>query len=172
MTQEEFNSINWHRGNVVKLNNGKEYRCMGTTSHGKYLLLHSTEYDKCFVADYQIVECRTSDYEEPEEVYLQMKAEKRALAEAAREAERQERLRKKEELKQQHLREQEEAHARKVARKLAHLQKIEEAKAKKEAKVVQPKPSNAVEEKPSVPVAEAPKKRVRQRIRITKKVEY
>lgn len=36
MTLEEFNSTNWHRGNVVKLNNGKEYLVKGIKSHGRF----------------------------------------------------------------------------------------------------------------------------------------
>ena len=73
MTLKEFVDTNWHRGNVVKFKNGKEYLVKGTKGHGRWLLLYSEEYDKCFVADYRIVDCRTSDYEEPEEVYLEKK---------------------------------------------------------------------------------------------------
>lgn len=76
MTQKEFIETNWHRGNVVKLENGKEYLVKGTKSHGKYLLLYSEEYDKCFIADHNIVDCRTSDYEEPIEVYLEHKRQR------------------------------------------------------------------------------------------------
>lgn len=89
MTLQEFNEINWHRGNVAKLKNGKEYLVKGTKGHGRWLLLYSEEYDKCFVADHKIVDCRTSDYEEPEEVYLEMKRQKQAEAQAKRDAERQ-----------------------------------------------------------------------------------
>ena len=70
MTIKEFYETNWHRGNEVRLNNGKEYLVKGTKGHGRFLLLFSEEYEKCFIADYKIVDCRTSDYEEPEEVYL------------------------------------------------------------------------------------------------------
>ena len=90
MTLQEFNEINWHRGNVAKLKNGKEYLVKGTKGHGRWLLLYSEEYDKCFVADHKIVDCRTSDYEEPEEVYLEMKRQKQAEAQAKRDAERRE----------------------------------------------------------------------------------
>ncbi len=190
MTLQEFNEINWHRGNVVKLENGKEYLVKGTKGHGKYLLLYSLEYDKCFVADYNIVDCRTSDYEEPEEVYLEMKRQKREEAEAKREAERQERLRAKAERKQRNLEEQERAHREAVARKAAAKalrQKELEAKkaapakaeskpakaeskpAKVEAKAA-PKSEPKVVEAPKpveTPAPEAPRKRVRQRIKIS-----
>ena len=73
MTIKEFVDTNWHRGNVVRLKNGKEYLVKGTKGHGRWLLLYSEEYDAKFVADYRIVDCRTSDYEEPEEVYLEKK---------------------------------------------------------------------------------------------------
>lgn len=88
MTQKEFTETNWHRGNVVKLENGKEYLVKGTKSHGKYLLLYSEEYDKCFITDHNIVDCRTSDYEEPIEVYLEHKRQHQEEAAAKREAER------------------------------------------------------------------------------------
>ena len=41
MTLQEFNEINWHRGNVAKLKNGKEYLVKGTKGHGRWLLLYS-----------------------------------------------------------------------------------------------------------------------------------
>lgn len=175
MTLKEFNEINWHRGNVAKLGNGKEYLVKSTKGHGKYLLLYSEEYDKCFVADYRIVESRTSDYEEPEEVYLEYKRQKREAAEAKREAERQAFLKEKLERKMRNLQEQERIHQEAVARKAAKAQlnmmkakakKEEEAKQKAESKpaeapkkVVAPKPIEApkpVVETPK-PVAEAPK---------------
>lgn len=166
MTQQEFNSINWHRGNVAKLMNGKEYLVKGTKAHGKYLLLYSLEYDKCFVADHNIVECRTSDYEEPEEVYLERKRMKQEEAAAKREAERQERLRAKAERKQKNIEAQERAHQEALARKAAAKalrQKAQELKKEPvKEQIVAPK-----EVKPAEPVSEVPKKRVRQRIRIT-----
>ena len=100
MTLKEFNEINWHRGNVAKLNNGKEYLVKGTKGHGKYLLLYSDEYDKYFMADYKIVECRISDNEEPEEVYQEKKRQKQAEAQAKRDAEIQALIKAKEERKQ------------------------------------------------------------------------
>ena len=113
MTLKEFNEINWHRGNVAKLNNGKEYLVKGTKGHGKYLLLYSDEYDKYFMADYKIVECRISDYEEPKEVYQEKKRQKQA--------ERQALIKAKEERKQKNLQEQElirqEALAKKAAKR-------------------------------------------------------
>lgn len=187
MTKEEFESINWKRGNVAKLNNGKEYLVKGTKGRGRYILLYSEEYDSNFVADYNFVAGRTSDYEEPEDVYLEMKRQKREAAEARMEAERQERLRIKAERKGRNLREQErirlEAKAAREAKKLLTQQKSEQAKQEKKAKAkAQPKPVEATKpvenpkgqepEAPKAvkveePVAEAPKKRVRQRIKVT-----
>ena len=133
MTLQEFNEINWHRGNVVKLMNGKEYLVKGTKGHGRWLLLYSEEYDKCFVADYRIVDCRTSDYEEPEEVYLEKKRKHQEEAAAKREAERQEYLRAKAERKQKNIEAQERAHQEAVARKAAaKAQRQKEQEAKKE----------------------------------------
>lgn len=62
MTQEEYFSINWHRGNMVQLNNGKEYLVKGVKK--KVLVLYSEEYEAYFVADYRIIACRTSDFED------------------------------------------------------------------------------------------------------------
>ena len=175
MTLQEFNEINWHRGNVAKLKNGKEYLVKGTKGHGRWLLLYSEEYDKCFVADHKIVDCRTSDYEEPEEVYLEMKRQKQAEAQAKRDAERQEYLRQKEERKQKNLQEQERIHQEALARKAATAnkppepKKAEEVKPKTEPKSVEtPKP--VVKAEPVVatePVQEQPKRK-RQRIRINR----
>ena len=145
MTLQEFNEINWHRGNVAKLKNGKEYLVKGTKGHGRWLLLYSEEYDKSFVADHNIVDCRTSDYEEPEEVYLEMKRQKQAEAQARRDAERQEYLRQKEERKQKNLQEQERIHQEALARKAAKANVV--AKQKKEIK---PEPKPVVKEKPIV----------------------
>ena len=119
MTEEEFKSINWRRGNFVRLMNGNEYIVKGTKGHGKYLLLYSVEYGKLFVADHNIVDCRTSDFEEPEEIYLEHKRQRQAEAEAKREAERQEYLRLKAERKKRNIEEQERIHQEALARKAA-----------------------------------------------------
>ena len=180
MTLKEFVDTNWHRGNVVKLKNGKEYLVKGTKGHGRWLLLYSEEYDAKFVADYRIVDCRTSDYEEPEEVYLEKKRKHQEDAAAKREAERQEYLRAKAERKQKNIEAQERAHQEAAARKAAaKAQHQKEQEAKKEPAKVAPKVEPVKEQKPVKPVEtptevktvepapEAPKKRVRQRIRIT-----
>ena len=180
MTLKEFVDTNWHRGNVVKLKNGKEYLVKGTKGHGRWLLLYSEEYDAKFVADYRIVDCRTSDYEEPEEVYLEKKRKHQEEADAKREAERQEYLRAKAERKQKNIEAQERAHQEAAARKAAaKAQHQKEQEAKKEPAKVAPKVEPVKEQKPVKPVEtptevktvepapEAPKKRVRQRIRIT-----
>lgn len=174
MTLQEFNEINWHRGNVAKLQNGKEYLVKGTKGHGRWLLLYSEEYDKCFVADHKIVDCRTSDYEEPEEVYQEMKRQKQAEAEAKREAERQEYLRAKAERKQKNIEAQERAHQEALARKAAKAKKqpepkkAEEVKPKVESKPVE-KPKTVVKAESVATSEPAPKqpKRKRQRIRIS-----
>ena len=180
MTLKEFVDTNWHRGNVVKLKNGKEYLVKGTKGHGRWLLLYSEEYDAKFVADYRIVDCRTSDYEEPEEVYLEKKRKHQEEAAAKREAERQEYLRTKAERKQKNIEAQERAHQEAAARKAAaKAQHQKEQEAKKEPAKVAPKVEPVKEQKPVKPVETptevktvepapgAPKKRVRQRIRIT-----
>ena len=180
MTIKEFVDTNWHRGNVVKFKSGKEYLVKVTKGHGRWLLLYSEEYDKCFVADYRIVDCRTSDYEEPEEVYLEKKRKHQEEAAAKREAERQEYLRAKAERKQKNIEAQERAHQEAAARKAAaKAQHQKEQEAKKEPAKVAPKVEPVKEQKPVKPVEtptevktvepapEAPKKRVRQRIRIT-----
>ncbi|MBQ0075151.1 MAG: hypothetical protein KBT34_13295 [Prevotella sp.] len=177
MTLKDFVDTNWHRGNVVKLMNGKEYLVKGVKGHGRWLLLYSEEFDAKFVADYRIVDCRTSDYEEPEEVYLEMKRQKQAEAEARREAERQEYLRAKAERKQKNIEAQERAHQEALARKAANRQKNGQAKVepKTEVKPVAPVESKKVEApkvseptpKAVEPAPEAPKKRLRKRIRIT-----
>lgn len=193
MTSQEFNDINWHRGNVAKLQNGKEYLVKGTKSHGKYLLLYSQEYDKCFVADYKIVECRTSDYEEPEEVYLEKKRKHQEEAAAKREAERQEYLRAKAERRQKNIEAQQRAHQEALARKAAaKAQRQKDLEAKKESEKATPNAVPTKEQKPvkpaetqkevkavkeEAPALDAPKKRVRQRIRVPavpvrEKVEY
>lgn len=63
MTQEEYNSIDWQRGNVVRLTNGKEYPIKKPKK--KYLLLYSAEHESYFVANCAIIDCRTSDNVEP-----------------------------------------------------------------------------------------------------------
>ena len=189
MTIKEFYETNWHRGNEVRLNNGKEYLVKGTKGHGRFLLLFSEEYEKCFIADYKIVDCRTSDYEEPEEVYLEKKRLEREAAEAQREAERLERLREKQERKLRNLEEQERQHQEALARKAAKKKaaegnkaegkKAEQQKAKAEAKPaskVEPKPVAKPVAKPiakaepvatSEPTAEQPKRK-RKRITISR----
>lgn len=189
MTLKEFVDTNWHRGNIVRLKNGKEYLVKGTKGHGRWLLLYSEEFDAKFVADYRIVDCRTSDYEEPEEVYLEKKRKHQEEAAAKREAERQEYLRAKVERKQKNIEAQERAHQEALARKAANRQKDGQApEAKKETVKVAPtepvkeqkpvKPVETPKEAKAVePAPEAPKKRVRQRIRISaapvrEKVEF
>lgn len=189
MTKQEFDTTNWQRGNVAKLKNGKEYLVKGVKGHGKYILLYSLEYDSCFVADYRIVDCRTSDYEEPEEVYLEHKRKKQEEAEAKREAERQAYLKAKEERKQRNIQEQERMHLEALARKAAkrnmqpEQKKAEAVKPKPEVKathVEKPKPVVKAEpvEKPkpavkaepvasSEPTTEQPKKK-RKRIMISR----
>lgn len=176
MTLKEFVDTNWHRGNVARLKNGKEYLVKGVKGHGRYLLLYSLEYDKCFVADYRIVDCRTSDYEEPEEVYLEKKRQRQEEAKARREAERQEYLRAKAERKQRNIEEQERIHREAVARKAAAKALRQQAlEAKKEMVKAAPAKTEPVKEEATTqnvptkeaPTQEAPTKRVRQRIRIT-----
>lgn len=179
MTQEEFNNINWHRGNVVRLENGKEYLVKGTKGHGRWLLLFSEEYGKCFVADHNIVVCRTSDYEEPEEVYLEMKRQKQAEDQARRDAERLEYLRLKEERRQKNLQEQERIHQEALARKAAKATcalgqkkevKPEPKPAAEEKIVVREKPVVAEPVAKSEPATEQPKPK-RKRIRISRAVK-
>ena len=180
MTLKEFVDTNLHRWNIVRLRNGKEYLVKGTKGHGRWLLLYSEEFDAKFVADYRIVDCRTSDYEEPEEVYLEKKRKHQEEAAAKREAERQEYLRAKAERKQKNIEAQERAHQEAAARKAAaKAQHQKEQEAKKEPAKVAPKVEPVKEQKPVKPVEAptevktvepapgAPKKRVRQRIRIT-----
>lgn len=182
MTEQEFINTNWQRGNIVKLKNGKEYLVKGRKGHGRYLLLYSSEYNACFIADHHIVDCRTSDYEEPEEVYLEHRRKMREEAEARREAEKQEYLRAKAELKQRNILEQERIHQKALARKaIKAVQKNDETTMPK----VEPKPvvkaEPVVEVKPIVkaepvvkseavvksePNQEQPKRK-RQRIRIS-----
>lgn len=58
MTLEEFNQIDWKRGNLVRLNNGKEYSCC--YKKDKVLVLWTYEYKKLFNVSYKIIEARTS----------------------------------------------------------------------------------------------------------------
>ena len=48
MSQEEYNNIDWQRGNIVRLTNGKEYPVKKPKK--KYLLLYSAEHESYFVA--------------------------------------------------------------------------------------------------------------------------
>ncbi len=167
MTIEEYYKTNWHRGNEVKLNNGKVYLVKGTKGHRKFLLLYSAEYDANFVADYRIIDCRTSDYEEPEEVYLEKKRQKQEAAEALREAERQERLKAKEERKRRNLEEQERIHQEALARKAAKRALMEEeqkakakAKAEKDAAKAEEKAKAKAEAKAKKAAAKAEAKPV------------
>lgn len=63
MTQEEYNSTDWNRGNRVRLTNGKEY--LVRRQKKRYLILYSAEYDAFFIADHHIIVCRTCDAVEP-----------------------------------------------------------------------------------------------------------
>lgn len=63
MAQEEYNNIDWQRGNAVRLTNGKEYPVKKPKK--KYLLLYSAEHEAYFVANCAIIDCRTSDNVEP-----------------------------------------------------------------------------------------------------------
>lgn len=166
MTLQEFNEINWHRGNVAKLNNGKEYLVKGTKGHGKYLLLYSEEYDTYFMADYKIVESRVSDYEEPEEVYLEKKRQKQAEAQAKRDAERQAFLKAKEERKQKNLQEQERIHQEALSRKAAkrEILPVEKNSGKQQKPIDTTKP---VENTDSVAEEHVPDQPKRKRKRIT-----
>lgn len=174
MTQKEFIETNWQRGNVARLENGKEYPVKGTKGQGRYLLLYSYEYDKCFVADYRIVECRTSDYEEPEEIYLEKKRRHQEEAQAQREAERQAYLQAKQERKLRNLQEQERIHQEALARKAAKAAKSRaKAVASEASKVSEGSKASEVSAKPlsqssPSPEPEATTKRKRQRIRISR----
>lgn len=177
MTLEEFYNIDWHRGNMVRLTNGKEYLVKGIKSHGMMLLLYSDEYHACFVADHRIIECRTSDYEEPIEIYLQKRQERREAIEARRAAERQEYLRMKEERKQRNIEEQERIHQEALARKAAKAALAREEREKNKAKKSESKPvvkeEPAVKEEPVVeaaPAAEEPKKK-RKRITFSRGIK-
>lgn len=179
MTQEEFSKINWRRGNTVRLDNGKEYPVMGTKGHGRLLLLYSVEYQEYFVADHYIVDCRTSDYEEPEEVYLERKRLKKAEAQAKRQAEILERRRLREERKQRNIQEQERLHLEAVARKEATAKARalkKEAKARAKAGILE---EAAIPETPLVaePVAKAAppvekRKRIRIKVNRVEKVKF
>lgn len=119
MVLNDFNKTDWNRGNLVRLSNGKEYFVKGVKGHGRYLLMYSEEFDAYFVADHRIVDCRTSDYVEPAEVYLEHKRLKHEAALARQEAYRQEQIRLKAERRERNLREQERIHLEAVARKAA-----------------------------------------------------
>lgn len=168
MTLDEFNSINWKRGNIARLNNGKEYLVKGVKGHGRYILLYSSEFDSRFVADYRIVDCRTSDYEEPVEVYLEKMRQKQAEAEAKHQAEREAAMKAKAERKQKNLEAQEKAHQEALVRKAAKKNAQAKVEPKKEVKTAEPVESKNVESSKVVePAPEAPKKRVRRRIKVS-----
>ena len=59
MTVEEFNQINWHRGNIVRLTNGKEYPVKKTRKN--WLILYSVEYHQFFIVNHTYVAERVSD---------------------------------------------------------------------------------------------------------------
>lgn len=82
MTSEEYYSTDWERGNMVRLTNGKEYPVKKPKKH--VLLLYSAEYEAYFVANYKIIECRTSDNVEP---YPEKKSAHNAHQESAAVAE-------------------------------------------------------------------------------------
>ena len=130
MTEYEFKNTDWHRGNVVMLNNGREYFVKGIKCHGRYLLLYSEEYKTCFVADHYIISHRTSDYIEPEEIYQEIKRRKSEEAQARDEAYRFIAKLRREERKRKNLELQEIAHqealARKAARRVEAQQKRDE----------------------------------------------
>ena len=145
MTEYEFKNTDWHRGNVVMLNNGREYFVKGIKCHGRYLLLYSEEYKTCFVADHYIISHRTSDYIEPEEIYQEIKRRKSEEAQARDEAYRFIAKLRREERKRKNLELQEIAHqealARKAARRVEAQQKRDEqrqlAAAKRAERAVQ-----------------------------------
>ena len=60
MTQEEYNNIDWHRGNYVRLTNGKEYKVSLVKKNG-HLILKSVEYLTHFLVCPNIIVERTSD---------------------------------------------------------------------------------------------------------------
>ena len=59
MTAEEFNQINWHRGNIVRLTNGKEYPVKKARKN--WLVLYSEEYHKFFIVNHAYIDERVSD---------------------------------------------------------------------------------------------------------------
>lgn len=63
MTLEEFLKIDWHRGNTVRLTNGKEYPVKKVRKH--WLLLYSVEYSSFFIVNHLYIDCRTSDASVP-----------------------------------------------------------------------------------------------------------
>ena len=60
MKQKEYNNIDWHRGNHVRLTNGKEYKV--SIVRKRLLILKSEEYDTHFLVLPNIIEERTSDF--------------------------------------------------------------------------------------------------------------
>lgn len=82
MTLEEFLKIDWHRGNTVRLTNGKEYPVKKVRKH--WLLLYSVEYSSFFIVNHLYIDCRTSDASVPTrgELIRAQEAEKqKAIAE-------------------------------------------------------------------------------------------
>lgn len=167
MTQEEFNNINWHRGNTAMLQNGKEYLVKGTKRHGQFLLLYSSEYDSCFLADHKIVECRTSDYEEPEEVYQEKKRQKQEAIQAKIEEERLERLKAKAERKLKNLQEQERMHLEALERKASKANSKKVARKAEDSKQ-EPVPTPAEKPDTTPNCTNEQPKRKRKRITISR----
>lgn len=82
MTLEEFLKIDWHRGNTVRLTNGKEYPVKKVRKH--WLLLYSVEYSSFFIVNHLYIDCRTSDASVPtrgELIRVQEAERQKAIAE-------------------------------------------------------------------------------------------
>ena len=60
MTLEEYKAIDWHRGNRVRLTNGKEYK-VSLVKKNSHLILKSEEYGTHFLVCPNIIVERTSD---------------------------------------------------------------------------------------------------------------
>lgn len=141
MTQQEFHSIEWNRGNVVRLNNGKEYPVKKAKKN--HLLLWSAEYEAYFVVDYRIIVEQTSNFVDPEAIL--MKEEKaRLTAEHERN-----RILKLQRLAEKAIRKAEnerimaENRARKAAEKAARIAEAEARAAAKRARLEARKKSDA-----------------------------
>ena len=88
MTREEFFSIDWHRGNRVRLSNGNEYK-VSFVRKG-HLILKSEEWDTHFLVAPNIIEERTSDFidtsvKEPKQQPAAVKKVKPAAVETPKE---------------------------------------------------------------------------------------